>query len=139
MAWQDVARAAAPAVVALVLVSAFSMALRLIRAQRAGDEDPEAPSREGALRVQAALLTQRLRDMEEPYPAIDLYNLGRIHALLFDATGEPGRRRSALHYMGAARSAAPDFFKPQGRFYGEYELLPFGSLQQDPEFKEFAG
>lgn len=80
-------------------------------------------------------MKQALRQSGPPYPARDLYNLGRAYALLFDQTSESKHRAAALKYMNAASDIDPDLFDP---FLGPGDLEAFGSLMNDAEFSEFS-
>ena len=68
--------------------------------------------------------------------ATDLYGLGRLYALLFDATADSSDRNSALNYMTAAAEKDPSMFQIAA-FFGGDELESFGSLEKDPDFKGF--
>lgn len=94
-------------------------------------------TQEEDLHDQIARLKQSLAGMQTPYPPMDLYNLGRLYALLFDVSTRQSDRDSALKYMKAAAEADPDMFTGSDPF-GDYDLMPFGSLEKDPDFKEFA-
>ncbi|MHB8805922.1 MAG: hypothetical protein ACYC7C_11945 [Coriobacteriia bacterium] len=98
---------------------------------------PEQPGVDefGDLKGRIDDLKQALRRGGEPYPALELYDLGRLYALLYDHTGESGHRASAFKYMTAASQADPDLFDP---FLGSGGLRPFGSLVADPQFESFA-
>jgi len=77
-----------------------------------------------------------VREHGDEVPAGQVFELGRRWALLFDQTGDPDHRSKALAAMRRAREIDPKCGEDED-FFAERRVEPYGSLVNDPEFKEF--
>ncbi len=96
-----------------------------------------AESTYGSARIDQLMMVIRdqsahLRDCGNELPPDDVFELGRAWALLFDETGNPEHRIKALSAMSKAISLGHELHNDP---FGEVD--DFGSLMEDPEFREF--